>query len=112
MNDSLGKFLYDLRKKTNITIKDLMSKLGISHQYINDLENGKRTPSDSLLEKIADVYNLKHQERIKLFDLATESSKTKKIPVDIANYIKDNKKAKEAIRELIYEEVQKWISWN
>ncbi len=102
MNESLGKYLYDLRKKTKITIKDLMSKLGISHQYINDLENEKRTPSNSLLEKIADVYNLNHQERIKLFDLATESSKTKKIPVDIENYIKNNKNAKDEIRKIIY----------
>ena len=39
-----------------------------------------------------------------LFDLATENSKTKKIPVDIANYILENEDAKSKIRKMIYEE--------
>lgn len=104
MNDNLGNYLYDLRKKSGKTIKVLKEELGISHQYLNDMENNKRVPSDKLLEVIAKIYNLDSKDKIKLFDLATESSKTKKVPVDIANYIIENCDAKIKIRKMMYEE--------
>ena len=104
MNGNLGEFLYNLRQESGKTIKELKVSLGISHQYINDLENNKRVPSNKLLEAIARTYNLNSERKIKLYDLATQSSKTKKVPVDIENYILENEEAKEKIRKMIYEE--------
>ena len=104
MKSNLGEYLYDLRKKSGKTIKVLKEELKISPQYLNDIENNKRIPSDKLLRKFAETYKLGGDEKTILFDLATENSKTKKIPVDIANYILENEDAKSKIRKMIYEE--------
>mgnify|MGYP003196458986 CR=1 FL=1 len=79
MKSNLGEYLYDLKEE-----------LKISPQYLNDIENNKRIPSDKLLRNFAETYKLGVDEKTILFDLATENSKTKKIPVDIANYILEN----------------------
>ena len=105
MKSNLGEYLYDLRKKSGKTIKVLKEELKISPQYLNDIENNKRIPSDKLLRSFAETYKLGVNEKTILFDLATENSKTKKkIPVDIANYILENEDAKSKIRKMIYEE--------
>ena len=104
MKSNLGEYLYDLRKKAEKTIKVLKEELKISPQYLNDIENNKRIPSDKLLRNFAETYKLGVDEKTILFDLATENSQTKKIPVDIANYILENEDAKSKIRKMIYEE--------
>ena len=104
MKSNLGEYLYDLRKKSGKTIKVLKEELKISPQYLNDIENNKRIPSDKLLRSFAETYKLGVDEKTILFDLATENSKTKKIPVDIANYILENEDAKSKIRKMIYVE--------
>ena len=72
MNENLGEFLYNLRQESGKTIKELKESLGISHQYINDLENNKRVPSNKLLEAIAQTYNLNSERKIKLYDITYE----------------------------------------
>ena len=90
MKSNLGEYLYDLRKKSGKTIKVLKEELKISPQYLNDIENNKRIPSDKLLRNFAETYKLGVDEKTILFDLA--------------NYILENEDAKSKIRKMIYEE--------
>ena len=69
MKSNLGEYLYDLRKKSGKTIKVLKEELKISPQYLNDIENNKRIPSDKLLRNFAETYKLGVDEKTILFDL-------------------------------------------
>ena len=50
--------LEEIRKKSNYTQEELADKLGVSHQTINSLENGKYNPSIQLAFKLAKFFNL------------------------------------------------------
>ncbi len=105
MTNKLGKFIKDKvdravksskKKKSNI-----IDDLHIKTQYLYDLENGKRTPSPDLMKRMIEVLKLNENEQIELYDLVSESHKSRKIPADIEEYIIENKNAKNEIRKLI-----------
>lgn len=108
MENKLGEFI---RKKIKIYLdnnkgkkkSDLIKELNITTQYLNDIENNKRVPSANLMKKMIDVLGINNNEKIELYDLASESHKDKKIPADIEEYILNNKEAKNKIRKLINE---------
>lgn len=53
----LGQFIYDLRKSYRLQQKELAERLGISPQYLSDIEAGNRQPdSDEFLNKVAEVF--------------------------------------------------------
>ena len=55
----MGNYLADARKNKGWTQKTLSRKLGVSAQYINDIEFGRRNPSlDYLINKYAKVLDL------------------------------------------------------
>lgn len=62
---SLGEIIVELRRKSGLNQKDLASKIrredgriGISAQYLNDIEHDRRTPSgDHLLRELAKALN-------------------------------------------------------
>mgnify|MGYP000416325524 CR=1 FL=1 len=106
MNTNLGDFIKNkidkYLEKHNEKIKaDLIREFGITTQYLNDIENNKRVPSSKLMKKMIEVLKLDNNSKIKLYDLASESHKIRKIPADIEEYILCNKDAKEKIRKLI-----------
>lgn len=105
MNEKLGIFIKKkVDRKVNATKKkraDIIRDFGITTQYLHDMENGKRIPSASLMKKMIEILNLSDQEKIELYDLASESHKSKKIPADIEEYIITNDNAKQEIRKLI-----------
>lgn len=101
----LGDFI---RKKVDRKVKsanqkksDIIKSLGITNQYLYDMENGKRVPSSNLMKSMIIVLELSEQEQLELYDLASESHKIKKVPADIEEYIIENKKAKDKIRKLM-----------
>jgi len=56
----LGDFLRDERKKRKWSLKELGERLksprdggSVSPQYLNDVEMGRRTPSEQILEQLA-----------------------------------------------------------
>lgn len=105
MTNKLGKFI---KNKVDRTVKtsnkrkaNIINDLNIKTQYLYDLENGKRTPSPDLMKKMIEVFDLNEEEQIELYDLVSESHKTKKIPADIEEYIIENENAKNEIRKLI-----------
>ena len=55
MNE-LGKRIRELRDRHDISLREFARKLGdISPAHISDIENGRRNPSDDLLQKMAQV---------------------------------------------------------
>jgi len=55
---SRGKIVKLLRLKNNISQKDFATKTGISPNYLSLIENGKRNPPISYLEKAANILNV------------------------------------------------------
>lgn len=113
MNDKLAVFIkkkVDMKvNKTKRTKTDIINDLGITNQYLHDLENGKRTPSPNLMKKMIVILNLNEKEQIQLYDLVCDCHKSKKIPADIEEYILENDEAKEKIRKLIAESKQREV---
>ncbi len=105
MAESLGEYLIYLRKKMNIEVsRQMAEKLNITPQYMHDIENNNRIPSEKILKKIEKILYLNESDKEKLYDLAAASYKTNKVPADIANYIINSSDAKSKIRKMMKEE--------
>lgn len=66
--NSVGKYIYDIRNKQQISIRYLARLTGISHSEINKIEKGERVmPSPMHLKTIADVLGI---NQIELFKIA------------------------------------------
>lgn len=53
---NLAEHLKRLRNNTNMTQKELASKLNVSQAAINYWENGKRTPSSDTLKQLSQIF--------------------------------------------------------
>lgn len=51
----MGESIADKRKTKDLTQQEMADLIGISRQYYNDIENGKRKPSVSTAKKIEGV---------------------------------------------------------
>ncbi len=49
----VGKKIKEARKKKKLTIEDLASQSGLSVAHLSRLENGRKSPTITTLEKIA-----------------------------------------------------------
>lgn len=56
MDDNFGKNLRKLRKKKNLTLLELGNILNISKSALSDYENGKSTPSLTILDHISKFF--------------------------------------------------------
>jgi len=59
--------LREIRKKKNITIKELALKLKLTRNAITQYETGKRTPSLQTMQKLADALEVDLQTIIECF---------------------------------------------
>ena len=111
MAEGWGKFLVDLRKKkVNIEVsRQMAEKLNITSQYMHDIENDNRIPSEKILKKIEVVYALNEREKEKLYDMAAAAYKNNKVPLDIANYIISNADVKSKIRAMMKEDKKREV---
>lgn len=55
----LGERVADWRRRKDITLEDLASKMSISKGNLSDIENGKKDPRYSTLLAIAEGLNIK-----------------------------------------------------
>lgn len=62
MLTELGKFLRVLRMNRGELLKDMADKLVIAPSYLSSIENGKRTPTKALIQKIEREYFLTSEE--------------------------------------------------
>ncbi|MGD6842194.1 helix-turn-helix domain-containing protein [Bacillus infantis] len=62
----LGNKIKVLRETHNLTQSDLAEQVGISSQYISFIERGERSPSGETIGKLADYFQVSHDEFLKL----------------------------------------------
>lgn len=64
-NEQLGMRITYLRKLRKWSQLDLALESDVNKNYICDLENGRRNPSLSILERIADAFHISLAELFK-----------------------------------------------
>ena len=60
----IGKFIYNLRIKNNLTQSELASKLSVTSQAISKWENGRGIPDIEMLKKLSEEFNIDISELI------------------------------------------------
>jgi len=59
INDQQDLNIYKLLRMANgLTINEVSDKLGVTRAYVSSIENGKRTPSEELKSKYAEMFNV------------------------------------------------------
>jgi len=74
MENNLGPYLKQIRKKLNFTLREVQAETGISNAYLSQLENGKSVkPSPKILHKLANHYKISYEFLMKLVGYPTIS---------------------------------------
>lgn len=56
---TFGRYISNARKTLGMSQKELAAKLGISPQYLNDIEQDRRQPSsDEMIQQLAKILNV------------------------------------------------------
>ncbi len=56
--EKIGKLIKEIRKKNNLTQKQLANKYGVTYQAVSKWENGKNIPDISLIKQISHDFNI------------------------------------------------------
>jgi transcriptional regulator with XRE-family HTH domain len=56
--ESIGERLKRERVERGMSQRGLAARVGVGHPYISKIEAGRDTPSDALLERIAEVFEM------------------------------------------------------
>lgn len=109
---SFGDFLAMKRKEAGLTIKDVAYWLHISTAYYSYFESGERkAPERLVLDRLAEILELSHTERLLLYDLA---GKTRGIvAADLPDYINSNPYVRVALRKARDSKasMEQWLSF-
>ena len=62
MSEKLGKRIQRLRKETGMTQEEFAEKINISRTHIGHIEQGRKTPSIKLMEKISKALKIRMSE--------------------------------------------------
>ncbi|HEY5562721.1 MAG TPA: helix-turn-helix transcriptional regulator [Clostridiaceae bacterium] len=77
-----GKLLKQLRNNdSNLTLKDVGAILGISLQYISELERGIKTPSDILIRELSECYHTNDYALSKTYN---------RVPLSASEFLEEN----------------------
>lgn len=60
--EKFGKLIKDIRKKNNLTQKQLADKYGVTYQAVSKWENGKNMPDISLIKEISEDFDVTLEE--------------------------------------------------
>lgn len=74
--EKIGKFIYDLRKKYNLTQAELANRLHVTAQAVSKWENGRGVPDIELLKKLSEEFDVSISE---LIEGEKESKKKNKL---------------------------------
>lgn len=83
MYTEVGKFLRHLRIDCNETLKDMAERLEVSSSFISAIENGKKSISNGLYDKLIKEYSLTAEQIVKFRDAVDLSSST--ITINLEN---------------------------
>lgn len=64
--NSLGDKIREARKSKRLSITEVAQKVGVTRQYISQIETGVQNPSLKILGKICDILNLSYEEMLKI----------------------------------------------
>ena len=64
MNQNLGNIIKEIRKKNNLTQKELADILGVTYQAVSKWERGLNIPDIEILKEISDKYDISLEELI------------------------------------------------
>ena len=64
---SLGKRLHELRDSADLSLRELVKKVGISGPFLSDIELGRRFPSEEILAKLSGALNVSLED-LKQYD--------------------------------------------
>ncbi|MCS0827447.1 helix-turn-helix domain-containing protein [Cytobacillus firmus] len=78
---SVGKELRDYRNDRNYTLRDASDKIGISENYLSEIERGLKNPNDDIIRNMAVLYGLDEKY---LFD------RFERVPLVVTEELKDN----------------------
>ncbi|WP_158291464.1 helix-turn-helix transcriptional regulator [Desulfosporosinus sp. Sb-LF] len=83
-----------LRTDRNLTQKKVASQLGVSFQYLSEIEKGNKSPSDQLLHDLAEVYELGLEGEVDLF------RRYSRMPIFTSEELEDQEATQLAFAEL------------
>lgn len=78
LREIAGAKLQEIRKGTGLSIFKVGRAIGVSGGYISQIERGVRPPSDAVLIRLAELYNVEQKELFGLYE---------KLPDDEVNMI-------------------------
>lgn len=94
---SFGEVLHQLRKKKDVTLRELARKINVSAPFLTDVEKGRRAPlTAERLEAAVLALNLDKKEERELYDAAGRQRKT--IAPDLPEYIMEHDYVSAALR--------------
>ncbi len=74
MLTEIGKYLRELRARSNELLKDMADRISMSPAMLSSIENGNRNAPKGFVSKLSEVYNLDANEQEQL-DLAIVRTK-------------------------------------
>ena len=99
MSNEFGKFIKEKRTGKALSMRIFANLTKESVAYISSIENGRRTaPSETVLERFADVLCLSNEDRFYMFDLAAKSKAKPTLATDLVTYINENKHIRDVLR--------------
>lgn len=97
-----GEILKDNRIRLHLTIGDAAKKIGVSNQYLSEIERGKRKClNDERFDAACCLYGIKGAEKESLKEKAKENISLPQIPPDIEMYIRRHPEIIEEIRKIM-----------
>jgi transcriptional regulator with XRE-family HTH domain len=66
--DSFGLLIHKARVSKSLTKSELSRRVGITPQYVTDIENGRTVPSEGKLELLVNILELNEKDAFKLAD--------------------------------------------
>ncbi|GAA0771750.1 XRE family transcriptional regulator [Clostridium subterminale] len=97
---TVGERIKQGRNAKGMTQKQLAKKLGVSENYINDVENGRKVVEEKFIERVGKVLGGDLAEMTTLFDnIAYEERKSSEASTKSQGIVKNNK-IKETINEV------------
>lgn len=82
--EKIGRFIYELRTKNNMTQKALADKLFVTSQAISKWENGRGIPDIEQIKRISDIFGVSMKEIIEGEVVDNTRVNTKKIVILVA----------------------------
>lgn len=90
--NSLGDKIREARKSKRLSITEVAQKVGVTRQYISQIETGVQNPSLKILGKICDILNLSYEEMLKIRNYSLESQLEGQEESSLGNKIKKARK--------------------